>query len=278
MKSHDNKNGVILYIILANLLAWLFRIPLALEENGLIHWGIPRVFQFIGDWGPAMAALILVLMKSGRLGLKNLVQRVLPQKELWKHYILALLAVPLLFLVTAGLNHYVLKNTWPDFNLLGRWEELPGLGPLSTWIVLFIGISMGEEIGWRGFLQEKLREKNSPMKTLLIIGSIWMIWHLPLFFFDEYFLFLTRNPGILFFWCLFVFAMSAIHGWLYEISQGNLLLPMIFHASLDWSIGSLASTEDPMISTLLGTILVLLSIPVVFLWRKAGARNSAGSS
>jgi membrane protease YdiL (CAAX protease family) len=39
-----------------------------------------------------------------------------------------------------------------------------------------------EEIGWRGFLLPKLLSIYSPLKSSLVIGVIWSLWHLPLWF------------------------------------------------------------------------------------------------
>ncbi|MFD2417743.1 CPBP family glutamic-type intramembrane protease [Amycolatopsis pigmentata] len=56
----------------------------------------------------------------------------------------------------------------------GGWLPYVGLalvtGPLS------------EEFGWRGYLQPLLRRTMSPRRAPLVIGPIWGLWHLPLFF------------------------------------------------------------------------------------------------
>lgn len=41
-------------------------------------------------------------------------------------------------------------------------------------------LTVGEEIGWRGFLQKKLLQKNSPLISLIFLGIIWGFWHFPL--------------------------------------------------------------------------------------------------
>ncbi len=51
-------------------------------------------------------------------------------------------------------------------------------GILFSLITSFLTI--GEEIGWRGFLQKKLIEKNSLFKSLTFLGFLWGIWHFPL--------------------------------------------------------------------------------------------------
>ena len=39
-----------------------------------------------------------------------------------------------------------------------------------------------EELGWRGILQPLLDKKYTYWQSNLIVGSIWGIWHLPLWF------------------------------------------------------------------------------------------------
>lgn len=52
------------------------------------------------------------------------------------------------------------------------------LGPLNF---LFTSIAfLGEEYGWRRFLQPLLQKKFGLRKGILILGFIWGIWHLPL--------------------------------------------------------------------------------------------------
>lgn len=39
--------------------------------------------------------------------------------------------------------------------------------------------TMGEELGWRGYLLPKLREFFSDRAALVITGMIWGVWHIP---------------------------------------------------------------------------------------------------
>lgn len=45
-------------------------------------------------------------------------------------------------------------------------------------ITTFIG-ALGEEIGWRGFLQSKLTKKYNAIVGTLVVGVIWAYWHIP---------------------------------------------------------------------------------------------------
>ncbi|MBN1274573.1 MAG: CPBP family intramembrane metalloprotease [Candidatus Aminicenantes bacterium] len=41
-------------------------------------------------------------------------------------------------------------------------------------------ITIGEEFGWRGYVQEKLIRKFGLTRGLLLLGAIWGYWHLPI--------------------------------------------------------------------------------------------------
>ncbi|NLN86173.1 MAG: CPBP family intramembrane metalloprotease [Syntrophomonadaceae bacterium] len=38
-----------------------------------------------------------------------------------------------------------------------------------------------EEFGWRGYALPKLQAKYSPLKSSLILGFMWAVWHCPQF-------------------------------------------------------------------------------------------------
>ncbi len=72
----------------------------------------------------------------------------------------------------------------------GLWEQLnPGITisqliPFAIFVLLFGPLP--EELGWRGYLLDGLAEKWNPFYASLIIGVVWGIWHLPLFFIEGY--------------------------------------------------------------------------------------------
>jgi membrane protease YdiL (CAAX protease family) len=98
-------------------------------------------------------------------------------------YPLAVIALGLIFVVILG-------TTEIDFTLSkykGMFPSLPGFEIPIYFIIINLALapfinfipSLGEEYGWRGFLQPKLIEKYSLFKGLLLTGTIWGLWHAP---------------------------------------------------------------------------------------------------
>jgi len=55
-----------------------------------------------------------------------------------------------------------------------------GLFNLPYSFLLSFSLFIGEEYGWRYFLQPALQERLGKRKGIIVLGLIWGIWHLPL--------------------------------------------------------------------------------------------------
>lgn len=109
---------------------------------------------------------------------------------------------------------------------------LPTLIPLAVGgTISNLGSSLGEEIGWRGFLHPRLREKGLGLiPTSLLIGLIWATWHFPL---------IVKNLVVgadSFPWLVFVgftttlLGLALVMGWLRERS-GSLWTAVVLHSA-----------------------------------------------
>lgn len=75
--------------------------------------------------------------------------------------------------------------------LSGRLPELPGHassvvagagGVLGAAAYTFLAGPVAEEFGWRGYVQPRLRQYYGPLATALVLGAVWGLWHVPLYF------------------------------------------------------------------------------------------------
>lgn len=117
-----------------------------------------------------------------------------------------------------------------------------GLGPLSAPVgiglyflnVGTIGVirncatTLGEEIGWRGFLVPELARRFSYTSTALLSGAIWALWHVPIIVFAGY------NAGTGWYGLAVVSAnmigLCFVLTWL-RLKSGSLWTGVILHAS-----------------------------------------------
>lgn len=103
--------------------------------------------------------------------------------------------------------------------------------PLVFLQIVFVGGALGEEFGWRGFVLDKLQHTIGPIKGTLLLGVFWSLWHLPLFFMLNtvqsnlpLWQFMLQNTVIAFFYT-----------WLYNKTEGNLILMILLHGVLNTS-------------------------------------------
>ncbi|NLJ56982.1 MAG: CPBP family intramembrane metalloprotease [Firmicutes bacterium] len=102
---------------------------------------------------------------------------------------------PSLLLLFSGVVYFLLFPGMFDTSLSQLNEIIAGKGPAGLTAVNMLIISiiqiviigpfiniiptLGEEIGWRGYLLPKLRELYATRTALLVSGAIWGFWHLP---------------------------------------------------------------------------------------------------
>lgn len=97
---------------------------------------------------------------------------------------------------------------------------------------LFAG-PLGEELGWRGFALNELQKKHSPIKSSIIIGFWWGLWHLSIWF-------TTGFTGInlikyITFFMITIMSVSIIITVFYNLNK-NLLVPIIIHQLFNFLI------------------------------------------
>lgn len=94
----------------------------------------------------------------------------------------------------------------------------------SPWYIfsVFLGC-IGEEIGWRGYLLPLLSQKHGLLRSGMLVGLMWGIWH---FQFGE-------GWGFILF-ILMTVELSIIITWLWHKSNQSLLAAIIFHASFNY--------------------------------------------
>jgi membrane protease YdiL (CAAX protease family) len=76
-----------------------------------------------------------------------------------------------------------------------------------------------EEPGWRGYALPSLQAGRSALSASLILGVVWAFWHLPLMVYGT-----IPWSDI-----AYVTVVSVVYAWLFNNTNGSVLLAMLFH-------------------------------------------------
>jgi membrane protease YdiL (CAAX protease family) len=130
--------------------------------------------------------------------------------------------------------------SWAFVSAQGGQFEIVALqaGPLgSAWILLvcfahnlLLGGSLGEELGWRGFLLPALLRERSPLEASIMLAVVGGLWHLPI---DLYAGFGVTGPGAILVRILFLVPVSILFTWFYLRSKGSVLIAILLHTSVN---------------------------------------------
>jgi membrane protease YdiL (CAAX protease family) len=200
--------------------------PLGAGLNALI---------LLGTFAPAMVALALTARAQGRAGVRALLGRLFRWQVPARWYVFALGYMAAIKL-TAALVHRLVVGEWP------RFGELPFYLMIAAAVVsTAIGGQTGEEIGWRGYALPRLASRLGLGGASVVLGVIWAVWHLPLFYLPQ-----ADTYGQSFVvYLLQVIALSVAITWLYWRTRGSLLLVMLLHAAINNTKGIVPSTPMP---------------------------------
>ena len=190
--------------------------------------------------GPSVASILMTGVVYGKVGLRDLLARMTRWRVGARWYAMAILTAPLL--VTAIL--FALSLSSPEY--------LPTILTTSDKVSLLllgvVGTLVGgifEELGWTGFATPTLlrRIRYGVLTTGLIVGVLWGVAHFPLYYWGAS----ADLSGAL---LVAVVAANVLAWfppyrvltvWVYERTNGSLLVAMLMHGSATGSLVIFAS-------------------------------------
>ena len=211
---------------------------------------------YLGIFAPSLVALWLTRRAQGRDGVIALLRRLFDWRVAARWYVFAIgyllaikLAVALLYRLATG--------AWPRFGQ-------------EPWVVIAVAIvgstvmggQAGEEIGWRGYALPRLAARIGLGWGSVVLGIVWALWHLPLFFIPEAD---TYGQSILVY-VLQVTALSVAMAWLYGHAGGSLLLTMLMHSAVNQTSGIVPSAVPGATNPFAPSTSLVAWLTVALLW------------
>lgn len=264
------KYPLVSFFVLAIGLTWIFMIADALGSRGILPFRLPLPLMVVMGYMPTLGAVIVARQTEGRDGVRKLLRKLLIWRVGTGWYVFAIFGLLLIYVPAILIyNKFslaspvpVLSENSPPFN------SLLELVPQIVLLFLVAGIINGEELAWRGFGLPRLQSKYNALSASLILGVIWSIFHLPLFF--------TLTGSSQSDWSFTNFlastiALTILYTWMYNNTRGSVLLAYLFHASANtWTRVFSIDHANPTLRWVTTGLLIAAAIVVVI---AAGPEN-----
>lgn len=259
-----------LYLVLAYGLAWLFWIPVALTGRDYQSSPLLLLVVLVGVFGPGLAGIILTYAREGQEGRRDFWRRAFDLRRIRpRWYLLIILLWPALHLVSIGLSR-LLGAPMPYPPLLQELAAQPVTMPVV--LVLYLLQAGLEELGWRGYMLERIQPAWGRLGGSLVVGTFHALWHLPLFwmvgtnqiemgFGIDFVLFVAMATGLSLYWT-----------WCYNGNRRSTLAVTLLHWTSNLCV-DLCSDGPGTLAFRLHVVLTMLgAVGIAALW---ACRDSA---
>ncbi|WP_348613693.1 CPBP family intramembrane glutamic endopeptidase [Halobaculum rarum] len=218
---------------------------------------IQTALLVLGTLGPFLAGLVLI--QASDRSLKAWLAGIFRIRVPARYYVFALV-LPVVVVLFAASFQLVLFDGEVALETVPRAIEYP----LYLGFVLLFGGGL-EEPGWRGYLLPRLQQRYSALTAALLIGTVWAIWHLPLFMIPN-----AVQSGLSpLLYIPQVLALSIILTWITNATDSSVLPAILLHSGGNailnyYPIGGAAGVSSTIgLGLLVATLVVFAGVLVV---------------
>jgi len=217
------------FLLLGFGFSWAVWIPVALSGTNYRTSPCLLAAVLIGAFGPGLAAIIRAYHNRHKDDFAEFQSRIYALRRIRPAWILIILGFwPALHAGAIAITRQI-GAPIPDSPFLAELQAQPNTIPLI--IFLYFLQSGIEEVGWRGYLQEKLGRIFSLPLSALLTGVIHTIWHLPLFWVvgtNQ----IQMGFGVDFIiFIAFMLGSSIISAWCYYGNRRSIMAAALLHTS-----------------------------------------------
>jgi membrane protease YdiL (CAAX protease family) len=208
---------------------------LAILMNLSMETAAGLVLVLLAALGPMVMGIAFTYLTRDNEGRRDYWKRVISFKRIpAKWYLIIFIFVPILNGLAALLD--VLTGgsgaTWGETAL----NALTNPASIILSILFATLFPFIEELGWRGYLLDRLQEKYSALVSSLILGILWSLWHLPTFFIRDSYQ-ASLGIGTPAFWWFFagIVPLTFVFTWIYNNTNRSTLAVILFHAMVNFT-------------------------------------------
>jgi membrane protease YdiL (CAAX protease family) len=224
--------SVVWFAVVALGISWGVWLSIVASSRGLLPVRVPVGLSSLGTLGPAAAAVILAAATGGSVGLRALLGRAIRWRVAARWYLAAALG-PLAIGLVAVAAYAVAAGVLPPLPApLPEQFASAGASTVAAYAVVltvFVAAALGEELGWRGYALPGLQRRYGGLAASLLLGGLWTVWHLPLFWLPG----AVQSHLPIGWYLASVLSVSVLYTWLFNRTGGSVLLAGLFHASFN---------------------------------------------
>lgn len=209
-----------IFLSLTFLITWtLWWTLAALARNGITAYGrtLFMCLFLLGGSGPTIAAYISVLSTASVGSVAEFNSRLLK----WRVPGAIVLAAFLIPPAVESVNFAIVRLIEPS----RTFDFLPWYMFFPFFLMMILGGGL-EELGWRGVALPELQNSLGPICATVILGAIWSLWHLPLFFIRG----VNQYATNFYIFSLAVTGLAFVLTWIYNRTR-SILLCVLLHAA-----------------------------------------------
>jgi len=214
-------------------LTWLLEF-LAAGIQHRVPGGIVLALRYLAGLTPIAVAAGLAHLHHDRAFQRDFWERIIDVRRIPTRWWLVIFLFVPVKAALAALGDVLLGGEGIALEAAARFLEQPLL-ILPTLLFWLIFGPLPEEPGWRGYALDGLQARLGPLTASLIVGVVWSLWHLPLFFIDSTWQASTVGLGTQRFW-LYMFNVvldSLVYTWIYNHTNRSILAAVLFHFSVN---------------------------------------------
>lgn len=214
-----DQKQIIKYFSFTFLVTWLLW---AGSVAANFEFSVPVILLIIGmfaNFTPSAMALWLKKREIGSKALGDDLKSRFTFKGTLRWWLFILIVFPLISLIA------LVGAKWFGSEIETPLLNSPWMIPVVILQIAIVGGALGEEFGWRYYALDKLQKMYHPLVATLVLGILWSLWHLPLFYMAgtvqsnlPIWQFLLQNTLIAFFYT-----------WMYNKTKGNMALMIGLH-------------------------------------------------
>ncbi len=250
---NSNLNRLICFFIISHGIPFFITgLFMLLEKSLYITNPLYAKIIYIGMISPTIAAFFIIYYYYQKSERKSYWVSVIDFKRISFKWYLLILSFPILIRCSAALIDVFFTNSF-QFSISPDMTLFYAVG------LLFFG-PIPEELGWRGVLLPELQKKLGFNIGMLVLGFMWAIWHLPLFFIEGTYQYQLGVLSPLFWDFMFgTFFTSLVYGVIYNETNKSIFAVILFHYIDNLTGETFVMTFNAeLISTVLRSVAALL--------------------